>query len=65
MSSISPTSGGHPVQPPQHPQNQVQNQNQTPHNGQAQHSGTTHPTSSSAGSLPQSGHLGTHVNTHA
>ena len=64
MSSIAPTSGGHAVQPPHHPQQSQSLDNQTPHTGQPQHSGTTHPSSSSLGSLPQSGHIGSHVGTH-
>ena len=41
------------------------NYNQPPHNGQAVHTGTTHSNASSLGSLPQSQHIGKHVNTTA
>jgi hypothetical protein len=59
MSSITPTSGGYAVQPPQHP---PQNQNQTTHNGQTQQNGQTHSTQTHVSAPPQNSHLGKSVN---
>ncbi len=68
MSSISPTAASpatYHVHPAAGGVAQHLNYNQTPHTGEAVHTGTTHSNASSLGSLPQSQHIGQHVNTTA